>query len=103
MLKQYFYINFVTIYVGNCYAIEGPGIGRDCQFTFVYNGKTYNKCAKSYPRGERWCRVKKLVNENFNSADNWGICNLSCLTYEGNCTTILSGLMIYRNNFSYLR
>jgi len=62
----------------HCYAISGPGVGKDCIFPFSDRGITYTRCAKSHPLGSpQWCKTdkKEALTERF---DSFGICHSGC-------------------------
>ena len=94
----------------HCYAIAGPGIGKDCVFPFTDRGKTYDHCANSHPVGTPlWCKTDKseALSENTTS---YGICHSGCRKVTSNkktfhwfsysCTRILikSIKKFYRKN-----
>ena len=62
-------------FLDHCYAIAGPGIGKDCVFPFSDQGKIYNHCAKSFPGGmPKWCKTDR--NEALSqSSSSYGICH----------------------------
>ena len=72
----------------HCYAIAGPGIGKDCIFPFSDRGKLYRHCAKSYPSGmPKWCKTDK--NEALSdSINSYGICHSGCDAVTGNNETL---------------
>ena len=70
-----------------CYAIAGPGIGKDCIFPFTDRGKTYHECATSHPVGTPlWCKTDKseALSEKTTS---YGICHSGCKKVSGNKKT----------------
>ena len=74
---------YYNTYLGNCFASDGPGIGRDCVFPFTDNGITYHKCALSRPGEIPWCKTDK--DEAFSDEyKSWGFCDVGCFATEGN-------------------
>ena len=70
----------------HCYAIAGPGIGKDCIFPFTDRGKTHRQCTTSHPVGTPlWCKTDKTeaLSESSNS---YGICHSGCRKVLGNMT-----------------
>jgi len=62
----------------HCYAIAGPGIGKDCIFPFTDRGKTYDHCASSHPAGTPlWCKTDKTEALS-ESSKSYGICHSGC-------------------------
>ena len=77
-----------SIFLAHCYAIAGPGIGKDCIFPFSDQGKIYRECAKSYPAGmPKWCKTdeKEALSDSIKS---YGICHSGCDDVAGNNVTL---------------
>ena len=67
----------------HCYAISGPGVGKDCIFPFLDRGITYNRCARSHPLGSpQWCKTdeKEALSESIKS---FGVCHSGCDSVKG--------------------
>ena len=81
--------NYHLTFSGHCYAIAGPGIGKDCVFPFIFDGKKYNNCARSIPTGQPWCKTD-MEEANSTEFRSYGICHSACVPADSNRNTILN-------------
>ena len=78
-----------------CLTVSGPDPGRDCQFPFTFQGRTYAGCTYSFGIPQAWCSTATSEAGNY-IPGSWGYCadpcpvhhdaNKECLTVSGPVT-----------------
>ena len=75
-----------------CLTVSGPDPGRDCQFPFTFQGRTYAGCTYSFGIPQSWCSTA-TSEAGLYIPGSWGYCaepcpvhhdaNKECLTVSG--------------------
>merc|ERR1719397_1030223 len=63
-----------------CVTVAGPGKGDQCQFPFIFSGKTRDGCiTESDPSGLLWCSTKvDSEGRHVAGGEHWAHCHHSC-------------------------